>query len=76
MLIRGGILRGWRHGTGIIRTLRMGKDARGSIATSGEVPARNEPSDLRRRKVGDIVARRGTGLVIRRRRVRRGWGGG
>jgi hypothetical protein len=66
LFIGRGILRRWRHGARIIRTLRMGEDARGSIATGGEVPARDEPSDLRRRKVGKVVARRGRGLFIPR----------
>jgi len=57
LLIDRGILRRRGHGTRIIRTLRMGEDARGSVATGGEVPAGDEPSDLRRRKVGNIVAR-------------------
>jgi hypothetical protein len=55
LLIGRGIL-SRRRRTGIIRTLRVGKDARGSVTTGREVPARDEPSNLRRRQVGDIAA--------------------
>jgi hypothetical protein len=43
------------HRTRIIRTLRMSEDARGSVTTGREVPARNKPSNLRRREVRDIA---------------------
>ena len=55
LLIGRGILGRRGHGR-IIRTLRMGEDARGSVATGREVPARDEASNLRRREVGDIAA--------------------
>ena len=51
LLIGRGILHRWRHGTRIIRALRMGEDTRCTVATGGEVSARDEPSDLRRWKV-------------------------
>jgi hypothetical protein len=76
LLIRSWILGRRGHGTWIIRTLRMGEDARSSVATSREVPARDEPSNLRGREVGDIAASRGWGLVVSGRRRRRGWGKG
>ena len=78
LLIGSWILGRRRHGTWIIRTLRMGEDARGSVATSREVPARDEPSNLRGREVGDIAASGGWGLVVsgRRRRCGRGKGWG
>jgi hypothetical protein len=58
------------------QTLGVGKDTRGSVATGREVPTRDEPSNLRRRKVRGIAARRGWGLVVCRRRGRRGRGKG
>jgi hypothetical protein len=51
-----GILGRRGNWTLIIRTLRMGKDARRSVTTGREIPARDEPSNLRRREVGDIAA--------------------
>jgi len=57
LLIGGGVLGRWRHGTRIIRALRMGEDARGSVTTRREVPTGDEPSNLRRRKVRDVAAR-------------------
>ena len=54
----------------------MGEDARGSVTTGREVPARDEPSNLRRRKVGDIAACRGWRLVVSRRWGRGGRGEG
>lgn len=57
LLIGRGILGRRGHRTRIIRTtLRMGEDARGSVTTGREVPARYEPSNLRRREVGNVAA--------------------
>jgi hypothetical protein len=56
LIIGRGILGRRGHWALIIRTLRMGKDARGPVTTGREIPARDEPSNLRRREVGDIAA--------------------
>ena len=57
-LIIGGEVLGRREDVReIIQTLRVGKDTRGSVATGREVPTRDEPSNLWRRKVVGIAAR-------------------
>ena len=69
LVVRRGVLSRRGHWAGVIGTLRVGENARGTVAASGEVPARDEPSNFRRRKVGGIAASWGGGLVIR------GWWG-
>ena len=64
LVVRRGVLSRRRHWTGVIGTLRVGENARGSVAASREVPARDEPSNFRRREVGDIAASWGSRLVI------------
>ena len=64
LVIRRGVLSRRSHWAGVIRTLRVGENARGSVAASREVPARNKPSNFRRRKVRDVAASWGGGLII------------
>lgn len=64
LVVRRGVLSGRGHWAGVIGTLRVGENARGTVAASGEIPARDEPSNFRRRKVGDIAASWCGGLII------------
>ena len=64
LVVRRGVLRRRRHWAGVIGTLRVGENARSSVAASREVPARNKPSNFRRRKVRDVAASWGGGLII------------
>ena len=73
LVIGRGVLRRRGHRARIIRTLRMGKNAGGSVATGREVPTRNESSNFGRWK---IIASRVSSLIVwrLRRRCRRGRG--
>jgi hypothetical protein len=56
LLLSHGVVRGWilsrgRRGTGIVRSLGVSEDARGAIAASRIIPARNESGYFGRRKV-------------------------
>lgn len=64
LVVRRGVLRRRRHWAGVVGTLRVGENARSSITASREVPARDEPSNFRRGKVGDIATSRGAGRII------------
>ena len=56
LIVRRGVLSRRGHWAGVIRTLRMSENARGTVTASGKVSARDEPSNFRRRKIRDIAA--------------------
>jgi len=64
LVIRRGVLSRRRHWARVIGSLWVGENTGGTIPASGEVPARDEPSNFRRRKIGDIAASSGGGLVF------------
>jgi hypothetical protein len=74
LVVRRGVLSRRGHWAGVIGTLRVGENARGTVTASGEIPARDEPSNFRRRKIGDIAAGWGGGLIICGRWGCRRWG--
>ena len=74
LVVRRGVLSRRGHWAGVIGTLWMGENARGTVTASGEIPARDEPSNFRRWKIGGVAASWGGGLIICGRWGCRRWG--